>query len=358
MKCKVEGRVLSFLVFRTIAAWLASVLPLLSWGVGPAGLPEITDPPGTSRVDLGKRVFFDPTLSVDGKVSCASCHRPEFAFTDGLPVARGVGGKRGTRNTPSLWNARFSQSFFWDGRRPTLESQVIDPLFSEVEHGLGNADELLEIVRGRPEYVEGFERTFGKSAISIDEFRAALVAYVRSLISGDSSFDRYYYGHDESALSAPALRGLELFRGRAGCTECHLIGEQHALFTDHRFHSLGVGLQEIERKLPMLGKSAKVLDRVVLGQVVATDAEMAALGRFLVSGSPADIGRFKTPSLRNVALTAPYMHDGSIPTLEEAVERELYYGSLSKGRPLVLTAEEKTDLMEFLRSLTSGPIHF
>lgn len=340
---------------RRMGAVLVWVIPLHAWGEPPLGLPPQAPEPEQAKVELGKRLFFDARLSADRRVSCASCHRPELAFTDGLPVAKGAGGRAGTRNTPSLLNAGYSRSFFWEGRRQTLESQVTDPFFSPVEHGLRDPVELLASIGNDPGYRKQFSRAFPGDRITIAEVSAAIAAYVRSLDSGNSPFDRYDYGGDKGALSASALRGLELFRGSAGCAECHVVGEGHALFTDHRFHSLGVGLPAVAQTLPELAKRARALDRDALGQGVATDPEMAALGRFLVTGDPADIGRFKTPSLRNVALTAPYMHDGSVGTLEEAVEREIYYRGLSKGRPLILTTEEKANLVEFLRSLTGDP---
>jgi cytochrome c peroxidase len=182
---------------------------------------------------------------------------------------------------------------------------------------------------------------------------AALAAFERTLLVGDSPFDRYLYGGDGKALSATAVRGLELFRGRAQCAKCHLIGEHEALLTDNLYHSVGVGLRWVQ---PHLAQATTRIVRetpAVLDQLIGADAEVAALGRFVVTKQPRDIGSFRTPSLRNVALTAPYMHDGSTATLEEALELELYYRSVELQKPLILTPAEKADLVAFLRSLTS-----
>ena len=153
-------------------------------------------------------------------------------------------------------------------------------------------------------------------------------------------------------MSETAKRGLELFRGRAQCASCHTIGTKEALFTDHDFHSLGVGMPAIEARLPELARRAHGLERRDLDQAVLSQADLAALGRFLVTKRPADIGKFKTPSLRNVAVTGPYMHDGSVPTLEEALEHEVYYRGFASGEPLALTADEKAALLAFLSALT------
>lgn len=181
----------------------------------------------------------------------------------------------------------------------------------------------------------------------------AIAAYERTLVAGNSAFDRYHYGHDKTALDAAALRGLELFRGRAQCGQCHVIGETSALFTDQQFHTLGVGFKHLEDRLvPEAIRFAK-LTAAERQKLVTSDPASAELGRFSVTLNPADLGRFRTPSLRNVAETAPYMHDGSVATLEEAVDLEVYYRGVEAGHPLILTPSEKTDLVAFLKALTS-----
>jgi cytochrome c peroxidase len=308
-----------------------------------------------AQAALGERLFFDERLSADGTISCANCHRPEKAFSDGLTVARGVHGQPGTRNTPSLWNIAFATDVFWDGRRPSLEQQALDPLLNSREHGLANADALLELVRRDKGYTDEFHRVFGvtSEAIAVTHVVGAIAAYERTLVVGNSPFDRYAYGHDPAALSVAAVRGLALFRGRAQCVSCHTIGDQYALFTDDRFHSVGVGLAAVQSHLAVLTMRIANQDPAVLDRLIGADAEVAALGRFVVTKQPRDIGSFRTPSLRNVALTAPYMHDGSAATLDQALELELYYRSVELRVPLILTPSEKEDLLEFLRALTS-----
>lgn len=325
------------------------------------GLPKSGRPtPGArdgDRANLGKQLFFDNYLSRDRSISCASCHKSDHAFSDGLRVARGIRGQLGARNTPSLLNVAYNISEFWDGRRPSLEAQALDPLTNPIEHGLSDEENLLERLRSNPTYVAEFRTAFGAEGASItsNQVAQALASYERTLLAGDSPFDRFLYGHDPTALDPSGQRGLALFRGAAQCSSCHIIGPKDALFTDHEFHSVNVGLPHIAFSLAIL-TTRVVAVRTAGARIDATilsDPDIAELGRFVVTLDPADIGKFRTPSLRNVALTAPYMHDGSVPTLEEAVERELYVHTDQSGRPLILTPQEKADLVTFLKSLTS-----
>ena len=325
----------------------------------PLGLPALASSHKNSGdlralVTLGKRLFFDSRLSADGGIRCASCHQPDKAFSDGQRVSQGTGGRTGTRNAPSLLNAAFASSLFWDGRRDTLEKQALDPFVNPNEHGLASLDALVAKVRADKTYRDAFASVFGRAKPAITALRIgrAIGAYVRSLLAGDSPFDHHLYGGDKNALPPAAVRGLELFRGRAGCAECHVIGTHHALFSDGKFHSLGVGMEKIRGRLAELATRA-ANHRGPIDHAILQDVELAELGRFLVTRDPRDIGKFKTPSLRNVALTAPYMHNGEVATLEDAVEREVYYRGLTANRPLILTQNEKEDLVEFLRSLTS-----
>ncbi|SFI21894.1 cytochrome c peroxidase [Collimonas sp. OK307] len=327
------------------------------------GLPPVPNPVenplSSAKIALGQKLFFDKRLSGDGSISCASCHHPEHAFSDGLPVAKGIGGQLGTRNTPSLMNVAFNVTQFWDGRRPSLDAQALDPFVNSHEHGLNNQQALIEILRSDPEYVSAFQTAFqvSPSRIEAKHIGQAIASFERTLVAGNSPFDQYFFQGDRTALSRSAVNGLSLFRGRAGCATCHTIEKTHALFTDNEFHSLSIGLKKIELRLADIAKYLiKARDRGAnLDQTVISDKDIAALGRFAVTFQPADIGKFRTPSLRNVARTAPYMHDGSIASLEEAVELELYYRSAEAGRPLILTPLEKSDLVEFLKSLNSPP---
>jgi cytochrome c peroxidase len=308
-----------------------------------------------ARITLGSKIFFDTRLSGDGSISCATCHQPEKAFTDGRAIARGVHGHSGTRNTPSLWNVSSMTSLFWEGRRTTLEQQATDPLLNPREHGM-QPSQLLASIRADERYRALFLSAFGiqPGAIELEHVSVALSAFQRTLTIGDSPFDRYQHdGKVEQAMEAAAVRGLSLFRGSAQCASCHPIDARFALFTDHEFHSLGVGVQSISRDLPKLATSAATMSASQLDRAISDNPQIAALGRYLVTKDPRDIGKFKTPSLRNVALTAPYMHDGSVATLSEAVEFELYYRGIESGRPLILTPAEKEDLLAFLKALTS-----
>jgi cytochrome c peroxidase len=305
--------------------------------------------------ELGLRLFTDTRLSATRNVSCATCHVPELAFSDGLPVAIGINEQPGTRNTPSLWDVSTLTTQFWDGRRATLEEQALDPVFNAREHGLATEDELLSIVRSDPVYTKAFQTTMQVEPGQIESrhVAAALASFERTLQSQPSRFDRFRYDGERSALTAAEIRGLRLFEGRAGCTKCHLIEARQATLSDQQFHSIGVGMQEILPHLAAITQQVAATDRRALEKLIAEDTRIAALGRFIVTKDPRDIGKFRTPSLRNVAITAPYMHDGSIVTLEAAIDFEVYYRSLQNDHPLILTPSEKSDISAFLHSLTS-----
>lgn len=355
------------LTVHCIAAAIAAGISTGALGQVPddrLGLPPATREASAAgdlnAIQLGKKIFFDKRLSADGTVSCASCHQPEHAFTDGLPKSRGVGGLTGTRNAPSLLNAALVTHQFWDGREPSLENQALEPFVNPVEQGLDNLDSLLEIIRGDTRYAEDFRAVFGISApaIKAQHVASALASFERSLAAGDSPVDRYYYGGDKTALSPGAVRGLLLFVGRAQCSSCHTLGPRGAAFTDGQFHALHIGMSRIESRL------AELTQRVVVSRnhgdsvasVVLSNEDVAQLGRFVVTLDPKDVGKFRTPSLRNVSLTAPYMHDGSVATLREAVDQEIYYRTAQSGNPLILTPQEKNDLVSFLENLTSSKV--
>lgn len=308
------------------------------------------------KASLGERLFNDKRLSADGSISCATCHIPDKAFTDGLPVAKGIGGQLGTRNTPSLINVNTVRPLFWDGRRDTLEEQAKDPFVNPREHGFTQHSQIVDVVRRDLIYAAAFRKAFGVTpqAISIDHVSQAIAEFERTLVAIDSPAEQFIYRGDKMVLSESARRGLDIFRGQARCASCHLIGETHAPLTDNAFHSLGIGYKKIEPRLAeittrLANSSGKPLDHNVI-----SDQEISELGRFVVTLNPTDIAKFRTPSLHNVALTAPYMHDGSVATLEEAVELELYYRGAETGRPLALTASERQDLLDFLCSLNTG----
>jgi len=330
------------------------------------GLPPVpvpADNPLTlEKARLGRKLFEDRRFSADGTISCAHCHKPERAFQDGLPVSEGIGGQKGTRNAPTVINAAYFTTQFWDGRRKTLEAQSKDPFVNPIEHGLKDHQPIVDIVRRDQGYQRDFKQAFGipPSQITIDRVAQAIASFERTVVAGDSPFDRYQFGGDKNALSPSAIRGLAIFRGKGRCVSCHVIESTTALFTDNRFHNLGVGFGRIETRLAEIitaFRKAKQANRDI-DEAILTQAEISELGRFAVTGEVEDIGGFKTSTLRNIALTAPYMHDGSLKTLEEVVD---FYDRggfdnpmLDSGiRPLRLTAEEKADLVSFLKSLTS-----
>jgi cytochrome c peroxidase len=258
-----------------------------------------------------------------------------------------------------LLNVGYESRLFWDGRVLSLEEQARMPLLNPAEHGLRDGNAVVQVVRGDSTYVADFRHAMPARAqeLSLDNIASALAAFERTLVAGDSAFDRYQYGGDKKALSATAVRGLALFRGRGQCVACHQIGESSALFTDQLFHTSPIGLPTaVSERLG--GLTARVADLRKRGAVselnalITTDSEIAALGRFTVTLEPKDIGCFKTPSLRNIALTGPYMHDGSVASLPQAIELELY-SRADQRYPLVLTQDEQRDLLEFMNSLTS-----
>lgn len=325
------------------------------------GLPPVSNPSDNpltlEKIALGQKLFSDKRLSRDGSTSCASCHQPEHAFADLINVGKGIGGQRGSRNTPSLLNVAFNTTQFWDGRRSSLEEQALDPFLNPREHGLASEDALLVILRHDSAYRSAFRSAFPNSpdAISSKHVGQAIASFERTLVRGNSPFDRFAFLGEKSALSDRARNGLALFQGRAQCFHCHQIEKTYALFTDNEFHSLNVGLTRIEPRLVSITMNlmSKRTAGARIDHVVLSDEDVAELGRFAVTLKPPDIGKFRTPSLRNVARTGPYMHDGSVGSLEEAVELELYYRSTEAERPLILTPIEKSDLVEFLKSLSS-----
>ena len=311
----------------------------------------------SDRIALGQQLFNDPHLSADGSIRCASCHIPEKGYVDRRRVAIGVFGKQGTRNTPSLAALAASQddTFFWDGRRSVLDQAVLDPLTNPVEMGLRDQADMLHRIASNPGYDEEFVRAFPNAGVHLtsQEVAVALVDYVRSLKLPESAYDRFALHGDTSALSPRAQSGLAIFKSKGHCADCHLLQGDPPMLTDHGYHRTGVGLDAISQNLPELtqGVIARSLQGGDIGNRVATHADEAQLGRFNATQNPADIGLFRTPSLRGVASTAPYMHGGSIATLDDAIDREVYYRSLQSGHPLQLTVEERAELKAFLQAL-------
>jgi cytochrome c peroxidase len=343
----------------------------------PLGLPPIpipADNPQTpEKVALGKKLFLDKRFSSTKQVACAECHHPEKAFTDSpLRTSEGikVGGKAltGTRNAPTVVNAVYFETMFWDGRSPSLEDQSQHPFVNPVEMGLKDHQPILKIVRSDPEYVKGFEQAFGKKGpqVTMKEVMQAIAAFERTQVAGNSPFDRYFYGGDSKALTDAQKRGFDLYVNKGRCVSCHVIEQTQALFTDNRFHNVGVGINDIQKDVPDLA-GAFLQAKATLAQVdvkVLGDKRTSELGRFAVVREFEGLGAFKTPTLRNVAVTPPYMHDGSLATLRDVVvhynnggvtkEGDPVNDFLSSGiRPLNLTEPEIDDLVSFMEALTS-----
>ncbi len=366
MKFKPLRRLMAIMALLLFPAAGIVTMPAETVASAPLGLPPVPVPednPITApKVELGKRLFEDKRFSADGTVSCATCHVPEKAFTDGLPLAKGIGGQTGVRNTPTVVNAAYYTRQFWDGRAKDLEEQAKGPFLNPVEHGLKDFGPILSICASDPYYRNMFKKVFGiePGAATIDHVVAAIAAFERTVVSGTSPFDRYLYGKDKDAISEAAKRGLEIFRTKGRCQDCHRIEQDSATFTDNKFHNLGVGFSVIEPRLFDIVeeyKRAKAEGRKPNPELVDEKA-ISELGRFAVTLDIQDIGRFKTPTLRNIAVTAPYMHDGSVESLEDVIELYDQGGEenpmLDSGiRPLNLTDQEKADLVEFMKSLTS-----
>lgn len=311
----------------------------LSWrSQSSLGLPSVVPVPlyaaGNEKIaGLGRKLFFDPKLSSTGKIACATCHVPGQAFTNGEAKARGVHGRISKRNVPTLLNVAFRPLLQWDGYASSLENFAKYPISNVHEMNSHYLDEVPAYLRAQEAYRAEFRQVLRADTIEFEHAALALATYMRTLVSGSSPFDRYYYGGDEKALSTEAKNGLKVFTGKGKCSSCHLIGERSALFMDLKYHVTGVGYN---------AESGIFSDIGLAG--ISTDEQT---------------GLFQTPTLRNVALTAPYMHDGSIAALEGVIDYYDRGGNKNprqdpKIQPLSLTAVEKRDLAAFLRSLTGS----
>jgi cytochrome c peroxidase len=349
------------LTIRELRGWLsdpanhAPLTVLLPTGLdaGPEQVASLDENPLTrAKVELGRQLFFDTRLSGDNTVSCATCHHPNEGFTRRTTVAVGIRGQVGTRNSPVTFNRILSTTQFWDGRAGTLEEQAVGPIENPIEMGNTHA-QAVRTLKSIPGYIVQFEAVFGRDGVTIENVGQALAAFERVLVTGPSPHDHAEQLRKLSSggtspvafrsdlisaevrvalqqaqahpMSAAAERGRELFFGRARCAQCHSGPNQ----TDEKFHNVGIGM----------------------------DLPEPDAGRFAVTARLADYGSFKTPTLRNVALSAPYMHDGSLPTLEDVVEHYNRGGfpnaHLSpRIGPLRLSAAEQGDLVEFLKSCT------
>jgi cytochrome c peroxidase len=310
------------------------------------------------KVNLGRALFFDKRLSRDGTVSCAVCHDPARAFTDSNVVAEGVGAKKGTRNSPTILNSMFSELLFWDGRALSLEDQVSHPLMSSFEMGMDTEQELVRRVSAISDYRRQFRQVFKAEGIRMSTIAKAIAAYERTLLSGNSPFDRFSTGNT-AAITATQLRGWELFKGKAECIECHTYSLDSPFFTDFKFHNTGAAANDslFETFVNNLAASPGSATLTLL----AHSDGVSELGRYTVTKQQADIGAFKTPTLRDVELTSPYMHNGSLKTLIDVVRFYNRGGTPNshldtRMKPLQLTEAEINDLVEFMRALTSADV--
>jgi cytochrome c peroxidase len=293
----------------------------------PAVAAPLNNPQTSLKILLGKQLYFDTRLSKDNTISCATCHNPAMGWSDAGPTSIGIKGQKGGRRAPPVSNAAYAPLQFWDGRAPNLEEQAKGPVANPIE--MGNTHEsMLRTVQDIPGYVRIFEQVFGTSLVTVDLVAEAIAAFERTVVTTDSPFDRYVRG-DDNALTKQEKQGLEIFNGKGHCTACHWGG----YFSDGRFHNLGVK---------------------------PTDPSSPDVGRYAVTKDSADLGAFKTPTIRDVALRAPYMHNGSEKTLEDVVD--LYNKGGRTGDPnisplivpLGLTKSEKRALVVFMtRAMTS-----
>ncbi len=336
----------------------------------PLGLPAVPQPADNpltrERIQLGRRLFFDRRLSLNDTFSCAMCHVPEQGFTSNeLATAVGFEGRSVRRNTPTLYNSAYLTKLFHDGRETTLEQQVWSPLLAHNEMANPSIGAVIEKIRRTPDYAGLFEAAFDGKGPSMETVGMALAAYERTLVSANSAFDRWHFGGDLGALNPAAKRGFALFTGKAGCASCHSVQSEHALFTDNALHNTGVGYRESmgirsEKQRVLVAPGVEIeVDRDIIDQV--SEPAPADVGLYEVTQNPHDRWKYRTPSLRNVALTAPYMHNGSMSSLREViafyndggVENELLDPRI---RPLGLADEEIDDLLAFLHSLTGDSV--
>ncbi len=326
------------------------------------GLPSIVvpveNPITPEKIDLGKKLFFDRRLSKNGTLSCAMCHVPEQGFTQNeLATSVGFEGKSLRRNAPSLLNVALHDSFQRDGAKASLETQVWGPLLAADEMANGTVANVVERINSLADYQGLFELTFaGKSPDEITVGQA-LATFERTLLAGDSRFDRWYFGGDETALSQNEKSGFRVFTS-SGCSACHLIDARAAPFSDNRFHNTGASaFTRQSNSEPILVQLAPGVTIQINRDSLASVSESTRddLGRIEVTGDPGDRDAFKTPTLRNVALTAPYMHDGSMSTLEDVIEfysKSALLENFRNANSVVWSDAEKSALRAFLKALT------
>jgi len=313
--------------------------------------------PTPELVALGDKLFDDKRLSADDSTACKTCHDPKAGFVDHKPTSEGIRKQKGQRNSPTILNAMFNATQFWDGRAATLEAQAKLPILNPIEMGQKSPEDVVAKLKKLPEYVDAFQKVFGRE-INYDDLATAIAAFERTQFAGDAPFDRYING-DENAIDASARRGWAVFNGRGRCNSCHAGNAVSPLFSDQKFHNIGIAAHK--QDFAQLAREAIALvDSGNQKQVdeLALQSKFSELGRFLVTKQVNDIGAFKTMTLRNIAITAPYMHDGSLATLWDVVD---HYNKAGVANPyldggmqrLGLGEAEIDDLVHWMTTLTS-----
>jgi cytochrome c peroxidase len=295
------------------------------------------------RVALGRKLYFDPRLSRDGTVSCATCHDVTRGFTDQRKVSEGIEGQLGRRNAPTTLNVALLQTLFLDGRSPSLDHQARMPIVNSIEMGMPDGEAAVEAIRGDPEYQKAFEAAYGRD-INYEDMGRAMAAFERTLIFMDSPFNRFLQG-DEGSISEEAKEGWALFNGKGRCMTCHPMNPSNPLGSDNRFHNVGVsarhqdfeGLAKGTLKALKEDDSDEALDRLAL------NTDMSEVGRFMVTRNRSDMGAFRTPLLLNIGITPPYMHDGSLKTLWDVMD---HYNKGGEANPFLDGGMEALELTE------------
>jgi cytochrome c peroxidase len=318
-------------IARFVAGVFTPAIFLFAQGAGPAkppmGLMPIVwpsdNPYSVEKAELGRLLYFDTRLSADNNISCATCHSPKFAFTDGAAVSTGIRGQKGGRSAPTVINRAYSLAQFWDGRAPTLEAQAVGPIANPIEMGMTH-DAVIAKLRKIQGYRDLFAKAFGTPDFTIDHVAKAITTFERTVLSGNAPYDKYKAGN-KKAMSPAQIRGMGIYFDKAKCDQCH----EGINFTSNMFANLGVG----------------------------ADKPDPDVGRFAVTKNEKDWGHFKTPTLREIEHTGPYMHDGSLKTLEEVVDFYDKGGTPNRNlddrmKKLNLSAQEKSDLVAFLKALS------
>ncbi|MFI3184671.1 MAG: cytochrome c peroxidase [Methylococcaceae bacterium] len=333
------------------------------------GLPAVpipaNNPLSTAKINLGRKLFYDRRLSFNNTVSCALCHIPEQGFTSNeLATSIGVEGRSVRRNAPTIYNVAYAQKLFHDGRESSLEQQVWGPLLAHNEMANPSVGHVLEKITHSPDYKNLFETAFHRPA-SMETVGMALASYERALNSADSPFDRWHFGKNATAISPSAQRGYQLFTGKAACSSCHSLSEHNALFTDQQLHNTGIGYSQSMSKTPE-NTSVQIAPGVFTKVATAATQSVAEtkandLGQYEITQNPAHRWSYKTPSLRNVGLTAPYMHNGSLAQLRDVVDFYNNGGVINENldpliKPLHLNTQEQEDLVVFLQALTGSNV--